>query len=43
MAAKMPVVSITGPRQSGKTMLARHLFPDFKYVNLENLETEISH
>ncbi len=39
MAAKMPVVSITGPRQSGKTMLARHLFPDFKYVNLENLET----
>lgn len=32
----MPVVSITGPRQSGKTTLAKQLFPDYTYANLEN-------
>ena len=30
-----PVVSITGPRQSGKTTLAKMLFPDHAYVSLE--------
>lgn len=30
-----PVVTITGPRQSGKTTLARVTFPDFHYVSLE--------
>lgn len=34
-----PVVTVTGPRQSGKTSLCRHLFPDYKYVNLEDLTT----
>jgi hypothetical protein len=37
-ARHYPVVTITGPRQSGKTTLCRHLFPDWPYVNLENLE-----
>lgn len=32
-------VAITGPRQSGKTTLARKLFPDRAYVSLENLDT----
>ena len=36
MADKMPVVSITGPRQSGKTTLAKQCFPKYDYVNLEN-------
>jgi len=31
-----PVVTITGPRQSGKTVLCRSTFPDLKYVNLED-------
>lgn len=31
----MPVVCITGPRQSGKTTLVKHLFPDYNYYNLE--------
>lgn len=38
LAGKMPVISLTGPRQSGKTVLARSAFPDFHYVNLEHLE-----
>jgi uncharacterized protein len=33
-----PVVALTGPRQSGKTTLARYLFPDKPYVTLENLQ-----
>lgn len=38
-AAGLPVVLITGPRQSGKTTLARGCFPDKPYVNLEALDT----
>ncbi len=34
-ARQYPVLSITGPRQSGKTTLARMLFPDHAYVSLE--------
>ena len=32
-----PVIVLTGPRQTGKTTLARHLFPDFTYFNLEDI------
>ncbi|HQT82217.1 ATP-binding protein [Ferrovum sp. PN-J185] len=31
-----PIIAITGPRQSGKTTLARHQFPDKPYISLEN-------
>ena len=34
-----PVVTLTGPRQSGKTTLCRELFPELPYVNLEELDT----
>ena len=34
-----PSVTLFGPRQSGKTTLARELFPDYAYANLEHLET----
>ena len=30
-----PFVTVTGPRQSGKTTLCRTAFPDLKYANLE--------
>jgi uncharacterized protein len=33
------VVTITGPRQSGKTTLARMACPDYHYCNLEDPET----
>ncbi len=32
---KYPVLTITGPRQSGKTTLAKSVFPEADYVNLE--------
>ena len=35
LAGFYPVVTITGPRQSGKTTLIRHLFPNHAYFNLE--------
>ena len=30
-----PFVTVTGPRQSGKTTLCRAAFPELRYVNLE--------
>ena len=31
-----PVITLLGPRQSGKTTLVRECFPDYAYVNLED-------
>jgi len=36
LSEKFPVVTITGPRQSGKTTIARHVFSNYDYVSLEN-------
>ncbi len=36
LAGYFPVVTIMGPRQSGKTTLAKSVFPDYSYVNLES-------
>lgn len=36
-----PVVTLTGPRQSGKTTLCRALFPEKEYVNLEDAEQRL--
>jgi uncharacterized protein len=38
MATQFPVVSLTGPRQSGKTTLLRNEFSDYNYFNLERLD-----
>jgi len=32
------VVAILGPRQSGKTTLAKHTFPNHRYVSLEDFD-----
>ncbi len=37
LASQYPVVTITGPRQSGKTTLCQKAFPEYTYVNLEDL------
>jgi predicted AAA+ superfamily ATPase len=38
-ADKYPVVSISGPRQSGKTTLVKEVYKDYRYFNLENPDT----
>lgn len=35
-ATKYPIVTVTGPRQSGKTTLIKASFPDYEYVNFED-------
>lgn len=40
-ARQYPVVTVTGPRQSGKTTLCRKVFPRKKYVSLENMDTRL--
>ena len=41
LAQEYKVVTITGPRQSGKTTLAKMQFPDYDYVNLEDPEMRL--
>lgn len=33
-----PVITLTGPRQSGKTTLCKMLFPEKRYYSLENID-----
>lgn len=35
---KFPVITLTGPRQSGKTTLVKSVFSDIPYVNLEDID-----
>lgn len=37
-ATQMPIIAVTGPRQSGKSTLIRYLFPDYMYLNLEDIQ-----
>ena len=39
LARRFPVVTVTGPRQAGKTTLCRALFPRHRYVSLEAPDT----
>jgi len=41
-AAEYPVVTILGPRQSGKTTLSRMTFPDKPYFSLEDPDVRIA-
>ena len=36
LASQFPVIGITGPRQSGKSTLAKAIFPDKKYVTFDD-------
>lgn len=39
LARRFPVVTVTGPRQSGKTTLCRTTFDGLRYLNLEDPDT----
>lgn len=36
-----PIISLTGPRQSGKTTLLRGMFPEYRYVNFEDPDSRL--
>jgi len=36
LAQKFPILTLTGPRQSGKTTLVRALFPHYQYLSFED-------
>lgn len=38
-AQYFPVITVTGPRQSGKTTMVRQIFPNLHYYSLEDLDT----
>lgn len=40
-AQQLPVIALLGPRQSGKTTLARSVFPGHFYVSLEDIDMQI--
>ena len=42
LATWFPIVSVTGPRQSGKSTLIRNAFASFGYVNLEDPATRVA-
>ena len=41
-ARYFPVITISGPRQSGKSTLLRHLYPELPYVSVENPDTRMA-
>lgn len=38
LTSKYPIITLTGPRQSGKSTLLKHAFPDYRYISLEDLD-----
>lgn len=41
LSGKFPIVSVTGPRQSGKTTLIKSSFPEYEYHTLEDPDIRI--
>lgn len=37
-----PVITLTGPRQSGKSTLLRHIFPESPYISLEDPDIRLA-
>jgi predicted AAA+ superfamily ATPase len=41
LSQQYPIVTITGPRQSGKTTLAKYIFADYQYISFEDPDTRM--
>jgi len=41
LSEKYPIITLTGPRQSGKSTLLKTTFPDYDYVSLEDMDTRL--
>ena len=41
ISKKYPVVTLTGPRQSGKSTLLKESFSDYEYISLEDLDIRL--
>ncbi|HFQ80644.1 MAG TPA: ATP-binding protein [Desulfobacterales bacterium] len=41
LAGQYPIVTIIGPRQSGKTTLAQYVFADYQYISFEDPDTRL--
>lgn len=41
LAKEFRVITLLGPRQAGKTTLCRMVFPDYRYVSLEDPDTRL--
>ena len=38
VGSKYPIVTLTGPRQSGKSTLLKYCLPEYRYVSLEDID-----
>jgi len=38
MTEKFPIITVTGPRQSGKTTILKEYFKDYSYFNMERMD-----
>lgn len=41
MGSKFPIVTLTGPRQSGKSTLLKSALPDYNYVSMEDPDSRL--
>jgi uncharacterized protein len=39
LSKQFPVISVIGPRQSGKTTLVKAVFPKYQYISFEDIDT----
>jgi predicted AAA+ superfamily ATPase len=39
-AERYPILSVVGPRQSGKTRMIKEIFPQFPYLDMENKDLQ---
>ncbi|MCL2480234.1 MAG: ATP-binding protein [Spirochaetaceae bacterium] len=42
ISAQFPVILLTGPRQTGKTTILKHLFPEYRYITFDDSTLRLS-